>query len=73
MPALPPGRFGAVLMANCGAMVSVNCWLAVTPLASCTCTVKVKVPEPLGGPLRTPVAEFKPRPPGNAPPIVDQV
>ncbi len=47
--------------------------LAVLPVISATCTVKLKVPDAVGAPVIVPVAVFRESPLGNAPELTHQV
>ena len=47
--------------------------LALAPLASVTCTVKLLVPAVVGVPLISPVDALRPNPAGNVPVDIDHV
>ena len=55
--------------------LTVILWLcvAVSRLASVTCTVKLDVPVPVGVPLISPLELFSVSPAGNEPVLIDQV
>src|SRR5690242_8859793 len=54
-------------------MVMLRALVAVWGLASLTCTVKLLVPVPVGVPVIAPVEEFRLRPAGRLPVVIDQV
>jgi len=62
-----------LVMVRPPATVSVNALVAVTLLASATCTVKLAVPLAVGVPLMAPVLPFSNIPAGSDPTVMDQV
>jgi hypothetical protein len=63
---------GAVIPLGGRATVRLRGALAVTELASLTCTVKLLVPVAVGVPVMAPVAEFRDKPAGRVPEERDQ-
>ena len=64
---------GALVMIRPFAIVIVNCLLAVTPLASVTWAVKLKVPWAMGVPVMAPVEPLSIKFAGSAPIVMDQL
>ena len=54
-------------------MVLLNCLLAMTPLATVTCTVNYGVPLAVGVPLMAPVPPLNDSPAGSDPVVIDQM
>jgi hypothetical protein len=70
-----PGAVELTLSAGAAATITMlNGWLALCGASaeSVTCTVKLKVPAPVGVPVIAPVLEPSVRPPGREPAVTDQ-
>src|SRR5260370_3257942 len=69
------GRGDGVRIANgpVVVMLSVNARVAVAPVLSVTCAVKLKTPVVAGTPLRMPVFGSSARPFGSDPSVIDHV
>ena len=67
---VPPASGDGVVIARVGVMVSVSAWVVEAEAASLTRTVKLKVPEAVGVPLKAP-GPLKVSPPGTVPAMTD--
>ena len=59
-----------VVIDNAEYIVIDNAWVAVAPLLSVTCTVKLLVPATVGVPLITPADALRERPAGSVPTVI---
>lgn len=71
-PAVGPlfGEMPEMVGAVAGATISEKLAEVETAFASCTWAVKEKLPDSVAVPVIVPVAAFKPKPDGSAPPVM---